>query len=191
MHHHCWYIRIFLPILSLCILLATLACSGSISPNPGTGTPLPTSQQVLRFPNVGIADANSAFLDPAQVADANTDQVVEMIYSGLVRSDINLNVVPDQASSWDVSPDNKAYTFHLRQGLTFSDGTPITAQTYVYTLTRALLPEVKSPIASFFEGAIVGANDVNNNKTKTLTGVKAIDCQTLQINLTQPTPYFL
>jgi len=171
--------------------LATLACSGSISPNPGTGTPLPTSQQVLRFPNVGIADANSAFLDPAQGADANTDQVVEMIYSGLVRSDLNLNVIPDQAASWDVSPDNKVYTFHLRQGLAFSDGTPITAQTYVYTLTRALLPAVKSPIAASFEGTIVGANDVISGQTTTLTGVKALDPHTLQIILTQPTPYFL
>jgi len=191
MHHHCWYIRIFLPILSLCILLATLACSGSISPNPGTGTPLPTSQQVLRFPNVCIADANSAFLDPAQGADANTDQVVEMIYSGLVRSDLNLNVIPDQAASWDVSPDNKVYTFHLRQGLAFSDGTPITAQTYVYTLTRALLPAVKSPSAASFEGTIVAANDVISGQTTTLTGVKALDPHTLQIILTQPTPYFL
>ena len=191
MHHHCRYIHVFLPIFSLCILLATLACSGSISPTPGTGTPLPTSQQVLRFPNVGIADANSAFLDPAQGADTNTEEVVEMIYSGLVTSDINLNVIPDQAASWDVSPDNKVYTFHLRQGLAFSDGTPITAQTYVYTLTRALLPAVKSPIAAFFEGTIVGANNVISGKTTTLTGVKALDPHTLQISLTQPTPYFL
>ncbi len=191
MHHHCRYIRVFFPIFSLCLVLATLACSGSISPTPRLGTLLPASQQVLRFPNVGIADANSAFLDPAQGPDANTDQVVEMIYSGLVKVDINLNVIPDQATSWDVSPNGTVYTFHLRQGLAFSDGTPISAQTYVDTLTRALLPEVNSPIATFFEGAIVGANDVNNGKTKTLAGVKALDAQTLQITLTQPTPYFL
>ncbi|GAC1383432.1 MAG: ABC transporter substrate-binding protein [Ktedonobacteraceae bacterium] len=195
MHNHSWYYRarrLPTPFLFLCVLLlAVAACGGSGTTPTASGSPAPASKQILRFPNVGIADANSAFLDPAQGPDANTGQVVTMIYSGLVRSDINLNVVPDQASSWDVSSDNKVYTFHLRQGLAFSDGTPITAETYVYTLTRALLPAVKSPIATFFEGAIVGANDVNNNKTKTLAGVKALDAQTLQITLTQPTPYFL
>src|SRR5437764_9261489 len=105
------------------------ACGGGTAPATN-GSPVPASKQVLRFPNVGIADANRACLDPAQGPDANTAQVVGMIYSGLVRSDINLNVVPDQASSWDVSADSKVYTFHLRQGLSFSDGTPITAQTY-------------------------------------------------------------
>ncbi|HEV7235648.1 MAG TPA: peptide ABC transporter substrate-binding protein, partial [Ktedonobacteraceae bacterium] len=88
-------------------------------------------------------------------------------------------------------PDNKVYTFHLKSGITFSDGTPVTAQTYVYTLTRALLPAENSPIATFFEGNIVGAMDVNSKKATTLAGVKAVDNQTLQITLTQPTPYFL
>ncbi|OLB57531.1 MAG: hypothetical protein AUG45_05995 [Ktedonobacter sp. 13_1_20CM_3_54_15] len=142
----------------------------------------------MRFPNVGISD--SASLDPALGPDANTAQIVTMVYSGLVRSDVNLNVIPDQAT-WDVSSDNRVYTFHLKSGITFSDGTPVTAQTYVYTLTRALLPQVKSGIASFFEGAIVGADAVSAGKTKTLTGVKALDDSTLQITLTHAAPYFL
>src|SRR5205823_11843722 len=155
-------------------------CGGGGSTN-STSTNTLAAKQVLRFPNVGIQD--SASLDPAQGPDANTAQIVSMIYNGLVKSDVNLNVVPDQASSWDVSPDNKVYTFHLRQGLAFSDGTPITAQTYVYTLTRALLPAVKSPIAASFERTIVGANDVISGQTTTLTGVKALDPHTLQIIL--------
>src|SRR5437764_11312679 len=124
------------------------ACGGGTAPATN-GSPVPASKQVLRFPNVGIADANSAFLDPAQGPDANTDQVVEMIYSGLVRSDVNLNVIPDQAASWDVSPNGTVYTFHLKPNLAFSDGTPINAQTYVYTLTRALIPQENSPISTF------------------------------------------
>ena len=182
--------RLSAPFLFLCVLMLTVTACGGCSTTPTTtGTTLATTQ-LLRFPNVGIADANSAFLDPAQGPDANTAQVASMIYSGLVKSDVNLNVVPDQAT-WDISPDNKVYTFHLKPGITFSDGTPVTAQTYVYTLTRALLPAENSPIATFFEGNIVGAMDVNSKKTTTLAGVKAVDNQTLQITLTQPTPYFL
>ena len=153
-----------------------------------TGTPKLAAHQVLSFPNVGIADSGS--LDPAQGPDANTSLIINMIYSGLVSLDVHSNVQPDQAS-WDISTNNKVYTFHLKPDIYFSDGTPVTAQSYVYTLTRALLPSVNSPIALFYEGAIVGANAVANGKTTTLAGVKALDAQTLQITLTQPTPYFL
>src|SRR5579884_2570788 len=184
MRSRSWFTLALFFSLTLIILAA---CGGS-SPAANSSSPRLASKQVLTMPNVGTADIG--VLDPAQGPDANSAVAVNMIYSGLVRSDQNLNVLPDQAT-WQISPDNKVYTFHLKSGLTFSDGTPITAQTYVYTLKRALLPEVKSPIATFFEGAIVGANDVNNGKTKTLAGVKALDDQTLQITLTQPTPYFL
>lgn len=169
------------------LLLMLTACGGGTSPGPN-GPPKLAARQVLILPNVGTSDIG--FLDPALGPDANSALAVTMLYSGLVRTDKDLNVLPDQAT-WDISSDNKIYTFHLKSGITFSDGTPVTAQTYVYTLTRALLPKVQSGIATFFEGAIVGANDVNSGKTTTLTGVKAIDNQTLQITLTQPTPYFL
>lgn len=193
MLYHMLYVhsrRLLAPLLFLSVLLVVLAaCSGgTTATNSTNGTPVPASKQVLLFPNVGISD--SASLDTALGPDANTAQIVNMMYSGLVRSDVNLNVIPDQAT-WDVSSDNKVYTFHLKSGIAFSDGTPVTAQTYVYTLTRALLPEVKSGIASFFEEAIVGANDVSTGKTKTLAGVKALDNATLQITLTHAAPYFL
>lgn len=183
--------RLSAPTVILCLLMLVLAACGGASTTPTTSGNTLASKQVLRFPNVGIADANSAFLDPSQGPDANTAQVASMIYSGLVKTDVNLNVVPDQAT-WDVSADNKVYTFHIKPGITFSDGTTrVTAQTYVYTLTRALLPSLNSPIATFFESNIVGAMDVNSKKTTTLAGVKALNDQTLQITLTQPTPYFL
>ena len=172
---------------SLLIILA--ACGGSTTTTPtASKTPALASNQVLTFPNVGTRDIG--VLDPAQGPDANSALAVGMIYTGLVKFDKNLNVVPDQAT-WVISPDNKVYTFTLKQGITFSDGTPVTAQSYVYTLTRSLLPEVKSPIALFFLGPILGSDDVSNGKTKTLAGVKAIDSTTLQITLKQPTAYFL
>jgi len=186
-HHHKQYRFLLLPILSG-FLLILVACGGGNTNPTSNGAPALAADQTLVLPNVGTGDIGD--LDPALGPDANSAIAVSMIFSGLVKSDKSLNVVPDQAT-WDISNNNTVYTFHLKPGITFSDGTPVTAQSYVYTLTRALLPEVKSGIASFFEGAIVGANDANNGKTKTLAGVKALDDQTLQIRLTQPTPYFL
>src|SRR5579859_6551128 len=80
--------RVPATFLFLGALLALLAaCGGSATTTPSTtsnGTPTLASQQVLHFPNVGISD--SASLDPALGPDANTGQIVSMIYSGLVRS---------------------------------------------------------------------------------------------------------
>ncbi len=115
---------------------------------------------------------------------------VTMIYSGLVRLDQKLNVVPDQAT-WTISPDRKVYTFSLKPGITFSDGTPLTAETYVYSLTRALSPAVQSEDVMLFLGNIVGAADVNIGKATMLNGVQAPNASTLVITLNQPTEYFL
>lgn len=188
---YCWRERYMFAgsLLLSTLLLVLAACGGGGSTPPrANGTPALASNQVLIFPNVGTQDIS--VLDPAQGPDANSAIAVSMIYSGLVRFDKNLNVVPDQAT-WTISSDEKTYTFTLKPGITFSDGTPVTAQTYVYSLTRALLPEVQSPIATLFEGPIVGANDVNSGKTKVLAGVKALSDTTLQITLTKPTAYFL
>ncbi|HEX6477490.1 MAG TPA: peptide ABC transporter substrate-binding protein [Ktedonobacteraceae bacterium] len=178
-------VAVFLSVL----LLVLAACNSGATTAPTTNaTPALAANQVLTFPNVGTQDIS--VLDPAQGPDQNSAIAVGMIYSGLVRFDKNLNIVPDQAT-YSISSDEKTYTFTLKPGITFSDGTPVTAQSYVYSLTRALLPEVQSPIATTFESPIVGANEVNTGKTKVLAGVKALNDTTLQITLTKPTAYFL
>lgn len=176
-----------LALIWLCLILLT-ACGNSQTNSPTLPTTKPTPRQVLVLPNVGIQDF--ATLDPAQGADQNSQIAMNMLYSGLVRLDQNLNVQPDQAT-WTISDDRKVYTFHLKPHVAFSDGTPVTAQTYIYTLTRALLPSVQSSEAMFFLNTIVGATDVNAGKTTTLKGVQAPDNSTLVITLTQPSDYFL
>src|SRR5712664_4236459 len=168
--------------LSVCML----ALSACVTNNPSTSQL--AAKQVLTFPNVGTQDI--AVMDPAQGPDSNSALALGMIYSGLVRFDQQQNVLPDQAT-WALSPDHKIYTFMLKPGLAFSDGTPVNAQTYVYTLTRALLPALYSPIATLFLGNIVGASEVNSGKATTLSGVQALNDTTLQITLTRPTEYFL
>lgn len=182
--------RIPLAVTCFSLFLTVLAaCGGSSTPattNPqGSGL---AKNQVLNFPNVGISDL--AILDPAKGPDGNSAQATSMIYSGLVRNDQSLQIIPDQAN-WQISSDQKTYTFKLNPKVAFSDGTAVTAQSYVYTWTRALQKETESPIASFFMASIVGADELANGKVQTLAGVKAIDNQTLQVTLTQPTPYFL
>jgi len=175
--------------LSASLIILSACGVGRTTDSTAKGPPTLASSQVLIFPNVGTQDIG--ILDPALEPDANSAIVVGMIYSGLVRFDKNLHIVPDQASSWTISPDNKTYTFKLKSGISFSDGTPVTAETYVYTLTRALSPEVQSGFAQSFLVIIAGAGDVISGKTKYLRGVRAINDNTLLITLTRPAAYFL
>ncbi|MBV9228940.1 MAG: peptide ABC transporter substrate-binding protein [Chloroflexi bacterium] len=171
------------------MLIFLTACGGGTAPSSTVnGTPTLANKQVLTFPNVGTTDI--ATLDPALVPDQNSTVAANMIYTGLVKSDKNLNVIPDQAT-WRVSPDNKVYTFAISPDVAFSDGTLVTAQSYIYSWTRALWPSLNAPNAFLLEKNIVGATDVASGKTKVLSGLKALDSHTLQVTLTQPTAYFL
>ena len=62
------------------------------------------------------------------------------IFEGLVRLDKNDDIIPGAAASWDISGDKMRYTFHLRDGLKWNDGTPLTAEDFVYGLKRTFDP---------------------------------------------------
>ncbi len=172
----------------LCLLLL-MSCGESQQSGTGPSTSTRTSvKQRLILPEVGVQDFTG--LDPAQGTNENSLLAMNMIYSGLVRLNQDLTVIPDQAT-WTISTDRTVYTFHLKTGIMFSDGTPVTAQTYVYTLTRALLSTIQSEDPLLYLGAIVGASSLNAGKAKSLAGVRAIDATTLVITLTRPTDYFL
>jgi peptide/nickel transport system substrate-binding protein/oligopeptide transport system substrate-binding protein len=163
----------------------------------GTTTTGNAAKQVLNFPNVGTADVKT--LDPGLIGDLSSAYALGLIDSGLVTLDVNtLEVKPDLASSWDASSDGRTWTFHLRSGLKFSNGDPLTASDFVYTITRAFTPDIdgKSGTASYYLGIndvpnIVGAADVAAGKSTTLTGVKALDDTTLEVDLIKPAAFFL
>ena len=126
--------------LSLLALLLT-GCGTST----GSGNQL-DANQVFTWPLIHVPNFNSLVLDPANVTDLYSASVTNSIYSGLVTTDQNLNVVPNMAT-WDISPDGRTYTFHLKPNLHFSDGAPLTAQDFAYSIDRALDPNVCVPIS--------------------------------------------
>ncbi|WP_161975514.1 peptide ABC transporter substrate-binding protein [Tengunoibacter tsumagoiensis] len=142
----------------------------------------------MTFPNVGIADLQT--LDPAVGLDQNATLVANMIYSGLVRTDKDLKVIPDQAT-WQIADDGKVYTFFLNAEVAFSDGTPVTAQTYIYTWNRVFNSTSNSSVVSDLNLPIAGLNDFLTGKQTTISGLQALNAHTLQVTLTQPAPYFL
>ncbi|HEX5478401.1 MAG TPA: peptide ABC transporter substrate-binding protein [Dehalococcoidia bacterium] len=130
-------------------------------------------------------------LDPAVAQDATSAEYIVEIFSGLVRLDSSLKVQPDIASSWDVSPDGKTYTFHLNPKAAFQDGRPVVADDVKYSWERALNPDTGSVTAANFLGDIVGAKDVANGNAKAISGVKVVDDHTLAVTIDAPKSYFL
>jgi oligopeptide transport system substrate-binding protein len=130
-------------------------------------------------------------LDPNKSSFNTEAAVISRVFEPLLTFDKDLKPVPAAASSYDVSSDGKTYTFHLRQGNKYSDGVPVKAQDFEYSYKRILDPATAGEYASFFADAgIVGASDYNSGKgSADSVGVKALDDNTLQIQLTDPIGY--
>ncbi|MGQ9532759.1 MAG: ABC transporter substrate-binding protein, partial [Desulfotomaculales bacterium] len=97
-------------------------------------------------------------------------------FNGLVRFDENLNVVPDLAESWEISPDGKTYTFRLRKGVKWHDGREFTAADVKFTYEKIMDPDVASPLKPHFEF---------------VESIEVADDHTLTIRLSEPYAPFL
>lgn len=129
-------------------------------------------------------------LDPALQTDA-ADDYAGHLFSGLVRLNTNLQVEPDLAESWEISPDGTVYTFTLREGLFFQSGKPITAHDVRYSWERAADPDLKSSTAASYLGDIVGVKDKLDGDAQEIRGVEVIDDRTLRVTIDDAKPYFL
>ncbi|WP_297570565.1 peptide ABC transporter substrate-binding protein [uncultured Anaerovibrio sp.] len=130
-------------------------------------------------------------LDPAMTYGLTESTVELALFEGLVRMDENNVAQPALAESWDISSDGLTYTFHLRKGIQWSDGTPITAKDFVYSWTRVLNPEVGCGNA-YMLYVIKNAEAYNNEKAnQEALGIKALDDTTLEVTLQEPASYFI
>ncbi|MBI4307514.1 MAG: peptide ABC transporter substrate-binding protein, partial [Chloroflexi bacterium] len=130
-------------------------------------------------------------LDPALASDTDSAGIVLEVFSGLVALTPELKIVPDIAERWEVSPDAKTYTFHLRKNAKFQDGKPVTARDFKYSWERAADPATESTTVDLYMGDIVGVRDVVRGKAKEISGLKVVDDNTLQVTIDAPKAYFL
>ena len=137
--------------------------------------------------------ADPATLDPHLVTDTTSAGLVVELFSGLVSLNSDLEIVPELAESWDISDDGKVYTFKLRENILFSDGSPIKASDFKWSLERAAHPDTESPVASIYLEDIVGSMEVidGDGSITDVSGVKVIDDYTLQLTIDAPKAYFL
>jgi ABC-type transport system substrate-binding protein len=134
-------------------------------------------------------------LDPAYARNQANIWATTQLYNGLVALDDSLKPSPALAASWQVSPDGKTYTFHLRQDVYFHDhpvfpagrGRRVTASDFVYSFKRILEPGTASTGSWVFKGKVL--EDVKGNVSDTC--FKSLNDSTLQIHLKEPFIAFL
>lgn len=189
---------LFAPLILVMLALTAASC-GSVS-RPRAPQPAPEAQQVLRDALI-TPGSDLPTYDPALATDAASQTISTLIYPTLLALDSQLTTRQWATENTQISADGLTITFALRSGMHFSDGEPINAQTFAYSLNRALDPCVKAPLARYLyaiadalafnqETCATPAQDGITGPITTLIGIgqplNPVDPLTLVITLAHP-----
>ena len=162
------------------ILVFAAGCGDPDSVRP----PCPEGQRCLHIGNT----SEPVSLDPQFSTAVAEERIQSDLFMGLTQDGPDGATIPGMAERWDVSADGKVWIFHLRRAL-WSDGVPVTAHDFVFSMRRALDPRTASQYASILY-LIEGAQAVNEGSAPlTSLAVRAIGDLTLEIRLNHPAPY--
>ena len=145
---------------------------------------------------------NPETLDPALNSAVDGANTIITIFEPLLLIDENNDVIPGQAESYEVSPDGLTWTFHMRDGLKWSDGSDLTAKDFEYSFKRMADPNTAAPYAETAVGMIAGFDEAQGNpdpetgepttdpNPDALQVVASEDGKTLTVTLSYPCSYF-
>ena len=159
--------------LSLCMLGASAAAEG---------------EKIFRF---AVLDDPDSF-DPGYTLNSFAGPVFYNCFLGLVRYDTDDSLVPGAASGWDVSEDGTVYTFHLHEGMKWSNGMPVTSADFAYAWQRVLDPAFGSSGAYMIYNYVANAKEYyDGNAAWEDVGIRTPDDLTLEVTLVSPCSYFI
>lgn len=139
---------------------------------------------------VGTNGNLAGALDPAQLTSAEDADTVQLAQAGMVAIGTDNKVQKELASKIQISKNKKQYTFTIRKGAKFSNGDPVTAYDFVWSLDRALSHKTASPVA-YYDSLIKGYDCYNAGKCSHLAGVAAKGHNELVVTTSKAAPYFL
>ena len=192
--------RFIVAALAIAGAMALSGCGGSKSGGEGTKsgdtTQTAAGKKILTI-QLG-PDVES--IDPALNSAVDGANYILFAFDNLLKMDKDGKVVPGLAEKYEVSDDQLTWTFHLRDGLKWSDGSDLTADDFVYSWQRLVDPNVAAPYAQTVLGMVegyddaIGRPDADGNTTvdpdPTKLKVEAPDEKTLIVHMAKPTPYF-
>lgn len=166
-------------IIMLCLLTVLLSACSENTPHP--------EDEILNF----TLESDPLSLDPQIANDYSSVMVIKNVFEGLVREDADGNIKSGIAKDWDISDNGLVYTFHLYEDTKWSNGTPVTANDFVFGLTRALSPETKSDSATDLFIIKNASAFYNGDVSADKLGITAVDSHTLKIELEYETNQLL
>lgn len=174
--------NVLLRSAAICLLAAAaLAACGDSRPERAA---CPPGKRCLEMGN----SFDPITLDPHKSTGTWEDHILSDVEMGLTQDTADGSTIPGMAERWETSPDGLVWTFHLRDAK-WSDGQPLTADDFVFSLHRILDPKVASEYA-YLLYFIKNATLVNTGKAPLGSlGVRALDAHTLQLTLEHPAPY--
>ena len=167
---------------------ALLASCGTAAAPPSSASTSSSSSLVTI-----AVDADLNTMDCETATDGTSFVMQGLCESGLTERDENGEAQPDLAESWDISDDGKTYTFHLRDGIKWSNGDPVTAADFVYGWQRLVDPDTASEY-NFIASAIHVENAdevIAGTLPVSELGVEAADDQTFVVHLSLPCSFML
>ena len=167
------------------ILTALIAGNAAMAADVPAGVQLAEKQTLVR--NNG-AEVQS--LDPHKIEGVPESNVNRDLFEGLLVTDVEGHPAPGVAEKWE-NKDFKVWTFHLRKDAKWSDGTPVTAEDFVYSWQRWRIQTPPLRMRAICNMAISPIS-MTSSPVKPVTdlGVKAIDANTFEVTLSEPVPYF-
>lgn len=173
------------------ILMAALLCFGMVAcGSDNTDTPAGDDTPTLKTVKFNVGFDPETF-DPQASDNLENSMVVTQMYDTLYRENVNGEFEPSLATGYTLSDDGLVYTFTLRDGLTFADGTPLTAEDVAFSWTRALDPVNAFPYSYQLYYIKNGAAFNEGTATAADLGLEVVDEKTLVVTLEAPTPYFV
>jgi len=140
-------------------------------------------------------DAEPESIDPHVASGVPDNTIIVQLFEGLMARKADwVSLVPGQAESYKVSKDRKTYTFKLRKNLKWSDGSPLTAEDFLYSWLRSMKPSTLGPYSYWLTDHVVGAAEYAKSSTEAnlkKVGLKVIDARTFEVSLNKAVPYFL
>lgn len=161
-------------LTAILILFSLSACTNTASNNNTSDNK--SAGNIKEGGSISLPTSEPDFLDPNLATAADTRSVLFNVFEGLVKPDENGNLIPAVASSYETSKDALKYTFKLRKGIKFQNGSPVTVQDIKYSLDRAAGKDTGKPLK------------------EELTNIKSVDIKddsTVGVNLTKADSEFL
>lgn len=178
-------------VITMLVTIALIGCGSAQDSTGSSSASTASTSSSAAEPKQLVAQIgpNPETIDPALNSAVDGGNMLLFSFDCLLNVDKDNKIIPGAAEKWETSPDGLTWTFHLRSGLKWSDGSPLTAKDFVYSWKRVADPKTAAPYGETVLGMVKGFKEAAAGNLDAL-GVAAPDDNTFVVTLAHPCTYF-